>query len=255
MSFTWSNAIEQGLALLLVAITYVMLGPRFALDLWKCCNSSQKAIDRYKSYMWGIFFQPWTAADFKLQLALAKGSEFSSSIFVAAGLIVLVASPVDVSSGSFRWQMVKTSACMLAGVSVIQAVSGAIRTSCLTSAQRQLEEFEEKNVHYDPYKALNNLQTHLRYKCVLKTSLGIIMAIPTISFWWMYRLAIITILLYVTLFFDTAVPLHVPWLTDFAVIFSAVMLMIAELYFMAYTYAASNIKAGLICGLHLNVQL
>lgn len=247
-----STVIGEALAFLLAAIVYVALGPRLALDLWGYCHGNRKSIAHCKSYMWGGYFSACSAADYKLQLSLAKGSEFSSSIFVAAGLIILVATPGEIDASTLRWRMLKISACMLVVVSVLQALSGAIRTSCFTSAQRILEEFEENNVQYSGLKVTTQGEdTRQEPKCmyVLKKALGTIMVIPAISFWWMYRMALVSVLLYASCLLSTTSPKLPAWLNLFAVIVSGLVLAVCELYFCAYTYASSHIREGLSCGL------
>ena len=62
---------------MLSPLTHVLLGPRFACDMWH-----SKYLD--DTWMWQDFIQS-SSYGYKVQRALAQGDQFSASIFLVAG--------------------------------------------------------------------------------------------------------------------------------------------------------------------------
>ncbi|KAK9788451.1 hypothetical protein WJX73_006963 [Symbiochloris irregularis] len=123
----WSWAKYIGRSVLFL-VFHILGGPRFAFNMWHASRP-------LSSHAWQQFI-PLTATSnsYAVQVSIAEGRQFSASLFLIAGLIMIGDSPASLQESSFRWQLVTTAAICLVLVSALQAISGPMHKSLYSHA-------------------------------------------------------------------------------------------------------------------------
>ena len=139
-------------------------------------------------------WKPWveyTPNELKILLSFANGSAFTSAVLITAGFSALFTAPGSIDTAGIRWQLLTVSATMLCAMATLHALLGFVRVTLYTKALQHVERFQELSEKRK--KALKNRED---VSIMPRVWVTIVDVVTMFSFHWMFRLSMMTILMY-----------------------------------------------------------
>ena len=139
-------------------------------------------------------WKPWVKYEpneLKVLLSFANGSAFTSAVLVTAGFSALFAGPGSINTNGLRWQLVTVSATALSAMATLHALLGFVRVTMYTKALQHVERFTE--LSKERKRALCAREHESLSPRIWVT---IIDVVNMASFHWMFRLSMLTMLMY-----------------------------------------------------------
>lgn len=156
-------------------VLWVLGGPRLA----------HRGLDEWKPW---VMYKP---NELKVLLSFANGSAFTSAVFITAGYSALFTSPGSINTNGVRWQLVTVCAAALSAMATLHAFLGFVRVTLYTKALQHVLRFEELSK-----KRKASLLARERESYAPRMWATMVDVVTMISFHWMFRLSMLTILTY-----------------------------------------------------------
>lgn len=230
------------LRLICFVILHLLLGPRFAFNFFL-----KKQL--LTSWSWQQYVPGKGGID-NVQQSLAEGSQFSANLFLIAGLIVTMGSPASVQQDTRRWQLLTSAAVLLIIMSLLQALSGLTHKSLHRHSHRYLSRAMaggslDGSNQYEPKMAIQKLQAHATLQACLK----MMTALQSLTFWWMFRLALVMVIMFITCVLESRHNSFKPGLSVCLVVISALAVALVEVWSIAYTYSIDELSVIVAAGM------
>ena len=179
-------------------------------------------------------WKPWveyTPNELKILLSFANGSAFTSAVLITAGFSALFTAPGSIDTNGIRWQLLTVSAAGLCAMATLHALLGFVRVTLYTKALQHVERFQELSDKRK--KALRNRED---VSLMPRVWVTIVDVVTMLSFHWMFRLSMITILMY-NICTQAAGTNRQRWPAVLCIVLLAIFLVILEV--IAYAAMAS----------------